>query len=42
MASDQKGDEDVQALRTALAGLVLEDVKFRPHASTLLFDVSTG
>ena len=42
MASDQKGNEDIQAYRTAITGLVFEDVKFGPHASTLLRDVSTG
>ena len=42
MASDQKKDEDVKAYRTAITGLVLEDIPFGPNNDTLLCDVSTG
>ena len=42
MAKDQKTDPDIQAYRTAVTGLRLEDVPFDDTGSTLLCDVSTG
>eukprot|EP00064_Thunnus_orientalis_P023799 superscaffoldBa00009388_g24060 len=42
MAADQATDWDVQAFRTAVTGLQLEDVTFDGSGSTLLSDVFTG
>ena len=42
MASDQECDPDVQAYRTAITGLQVEDVPFEDGAFTLLCDVSTS
>ncbi len=42
MATSQQGDPDVQAYRTAITGLRLEDVPFGPNGTTLLCDTSTG
>ncbi|KAK3875588.1 hypothetical protein Pcinc_019547 [Petrolisthes cinctipes] len=41
LAEAQKEDEEMAAYRTAISGLVLEDVRFGPGESTLLCDVST-
>ena len=42
MAADQAADPDVQAFRTAITGLQLEDVAFDEANTALLCDVSTG
>ena len=42
MAGDQASDTEVQALRTAVTGLRLEDIKYDNVGATLLCDVSTG
>ena len=42
MANAQQNDEDIKAYRTAITGLILEDVKFGPTNTTLLCDVSSG
>jgi len=42
MAAAQVEDPEIKAYRTAVSGLVLEDVPFGPTGSTLLCDVSTG
>ena len=42
MAGDQASDPEVQALRTAVTGLRLEDIKYDNVGATLLCDVSTG
>lgn len=42
MAADQVSDSDVQALRTATAGLQLEDLVFDDTGTTVLCDVFTG
>ena len=42
MATSQRDDPDIQAYRTAITGLQLEDVPFGPHGMTLLCDTSTG
>ncbi|KAK3884912.1 hypothetical protein Pcinc_010841 [Petrolisthes cinctipes] len=41
LAEVQKEDEEMAAYRTAISGLVLENVRFGPGESTLLCDVST-
>ena len=42
MATAQQQDDEMKAYRTAITGLVLEDVKFGPTNTTLLCDVSSG
>ena len=42
LADAQQVDEEMAACRTAISGLVLEDVRFGPGSSTLLCDISTG
>ena len=42
MATSQRDDPGIQAYRTAITGLQLEDVPFGPHGMTLLCDTSTG
>ena len=42
MAASQKDDPDVQAYRTAISGLQLEDIPFGTKGVTLLCDISTG
>lgn len=42
MATDQLTDSDLQAFRTAVTGLRLEDVAFHDSGAMLLCDVSTG
>lgn len=42
LAAAQEQDEEILAFRTAVTGLVLEDVRFGPGNATLLCDVSTG
>ena len=42
MAADQATDPDVQAYRTAITGLRLQDVAFTDAGTTLLCDVSLG
>ena len=42
MAGDQTSDPEVQALRTAVSGLRLEDIKLDSTGAMLLCDVSTG
>ena len=42
MANAQQRDEDIKAYRTAITGLILEDVKFGPTNTTLQCDVSSG
>ena len=42
MAIAQQQDDEMKAYRTAITGLVLEDVKFGPTNTTLLCDVSSG
>jgi transposase InsO family protein len=42
MAAAQENDDDIKAYRTAVTGLVLEDVQFGPNNATLLCDVSAG
>ena len=42
MAIAQQQDDEMKAYRTAITGLVLEDVKFGPANTTLLCDVSSG
>ena len=42
MAADQLTDTDLQAFKTAVTGLRLEDVAFQDSGATLLCDVSTG
>ena len=42
MAASQKMSPNVQAYRTALSGLQLEDVPFRSRSNTILCDTSTG
>ena len=42
LAAAQREDEEMLAYRTAISGLVLEDVRFGPANTTLLCDVSTG
>ena len=42
MAASQKKDPDVQAYRTALSGLQLEDIPFGNKGNTILCDTSTG
>lgn len=42
MASSQQGDPGIQAYRTAITGLKLEDVPFGPKNLTLLCDTSSG
>ena len=42
IAASQRADPDVQAYRTAITGLKLEDVQFGPNGATLLCDTSTG
>ena len=42
MATSQQNDPDVQAYRTAITGLKLQDIEFGPNAVTLLCDTSTG
>ena len=42
MANPQQNNEEMKAYHTAITGLVLEDVKFRPTNSTLLCDISSG
>ena len=38
----QKTDPDIQAYRTALSGLQLEDVRFGSKGNAILCDISTG
>ena len=42
IAASQATDPDVQAFRTALSGLQLEDVPFGSKGNTILCNVSTG
>ena len=42
MAIAQQQHDEMKAYRTAITGLVLEDVKFRPTNTTLLCNVSSG
>ena len=42
MATAQQQDDEMKAYRTAITGLVLEDVKFGPTNTTLLCDVLSG
>ena len=42
MANAQQNDEEIKTYRTAITGLILEDVKFGPTNATLLCDVSSG
>ena len=42
MAADQKIDPEVQAYRTALSSLQLEDIPFGNKGTTILCDTSTG
>ena len=40
--SAQHADQEMAAYRTAISGLVLQDVQFGPTNTTLLCDISTG
>ena len=42
MATSQRDDPAIQAYRTAITSLQVEDVPFGPHGTTLLCDTSTG
>ena len=42
MAVSQRNDPDVQAYRTAITSLKLQDIEFGPNAVALLCDTSTG
>eukprot|EP00731_Ephydatia_muelleri_P025879 Em0017g962a len=42
MAASQIVDQEVQSYRTALSGLVLQDIPFGEQGDTLLYDTSTG
>lgn len=42
MAAAQQNDPEMAAYRTAITGLVLQDVQFGPSGNTLLCDTSTG
>ena len=42
MAAAQRNDQEMAAYRTAISGLVLQDVQFGPTNDTLLCDISTG
>lgn len=42
LAAAQRDDNEIHAYRTAISGLVLEDVQFGPADATILCDVSTG
>ena len=41
-AAQREEEEEMHAYRTAITGLVLEDIRFGPTNTTLLCDVSTG
>jgi len=42
MAKAQQADDEIQAYRTAISGMTLEDVVFGSNGETLLCDTSTG
>ena len=42
MAASQNVDREVQSYRSALSGLVLQDIPFGEQGATLLCDTSTG
>ena len=42
LAEAQRADDEIPLYKTAISGLVLEDIPFNSHGETILCDISTG